>query len=432
MSTIKPKIWLSSPHMGGNELHYIQNAFDTNWIAPLGPHVDAFEKSISEYCGMAHCAALNSGTSAIHLALILLSVGPGDYVICQSFTFAASANPVAYLGATPVFIDSENDTWNMDPALLEKAIVDIREGCPNIGTPGYIGRKTKVLSDEGMKIRAEKSPGIRHPANCNNIKAIIPVHLYGMPAKMDKILAVAEKYNIPVIEDAAEALGSRYKCSMAGSMGLMSVLSFNGNKIITTSGGGALLSDDKELIERARFLSTQARDPAPHYQHTSIGYNYRMSNVVAGIGRGQLEVLNERVTKRKENNRFYRDNLGNIVGIDFQTEPSSDFFSNYWLTAITVNPDLTEGVTREDIRHAMTEENIEARPLWKPLHIQPIFENKPAYTNGVSEILFDRGLCLPSGSNLTDVELNRVLDTLMKALRLTSAKKAVAKSHVTG
>jgi dTDP-4-amino-4,6-dideoxygalactose transaminase len=431
MSLEKSKIWLSSPHMGGNELNYIKEAFDSNWIAPLGPNVDGFENSLANYCEKKHCAVLNSGTSAIHLALIMLGVGPGDYVICQSFTFSASANPIRYLGATPVFIDSESDTWNMDPVLLEKAIVDLSKGHKG----AKLCQPEPVEDGDGWAQRRKGTdldnypPCNMHPAPCTRIKAIIPVHLYGMPAKMDQIMAIANKYNIPVIEDAAEALGSRYKHKPAGSKGLMGILSFNGNKIITTSGGGALLSDSRDLIAQARFLSTQARDSAPHYQHSQIGYNYRMSNIVAGIGRGQLEVIDERVNQRRANNLFYRESLSNIPGVSFQSEPSYDFFSNYWLTTITVDPFKTGGITRENIRHSLAEENIEARPLWKPLHLQPVFKKFPSFVNGISEKLFEQGLCLPSGSNLSNNDLNRVVENILKAMkRLRSIKTAALHS----
>lgn len=369
--------------MGGSELKYIKEAFDTNWVAPLGPNVDGFERELCSYTGAGHAAALSSGTAAIHLAMILSGIGPGDKVLCQSFTFSATANPIAYQGATPVFIDSEHGTWNMDPALLEKAIIEISS-------------------------RGTAEPG--------TIKAIVPVHLYGMPAKMDEILAIGKKYNIPVIEDAAEALGSRYNGKPAGTFGKFGILSFNGNKIITTSGGGALLSDDEELIKKARFLSTQARDNAPHYQHSQIGYNYRMSNIVAGIGRGQLEVLDERVKRRREINQWYRELLKNIPGISFQTAPTEQYYSNHWLTAITIDP-ATAGTDREKLRLALAEENIEARPLWKPMHLQPVFANAPRFVNGLSEELFNKGLCLPSGSNLTDTELDRIADALLRAFR---------------
>jgi dTDP-4-amino-4,6-dideoxygalactose transaminase len=394
----KPKIWLSSPHMGGTELNYIHQAFNSNWISPLGPNVDAFEKSLADYCDTRHCAALSSGTSAIHLALTMLGVGPGDYVICQSFTFAASANPIKYLGATPVFVDSERDTWNMDPELLEKAILEI------------ISSKVKEEPTPSLPLERDKL------SREGSIKAIIPVHLYGMPAKMDEILAISRKYDIPVIEDAAEALGSRYYYRPAGSMGLMGIISFNGNKIITTSGGGALLSDDQDFIDEARFLASQAKDNAPHYQHSKIGYNYRMSNIIAGIGLGQLEVLNERVERRREINGFYRERLSELPGITFQDEPSAGFNSNYWLTSILIDPKRNGGITREDIRLGMNAENIETRPLWKPLHLQPVFKNEPAFINGTSEELFDNGLCLPSGSNLTEKELERVVTAFRRTI----------------
>ena len=373
-----PKIWLSSPHMSGNELKYVNEAFETNWVAPLGPNVNKFEKELATYVGSANCAALVSGTSAIHLALIILGVERGDEVICQSFTFSATANPIAYQGATPVFIDSEKDTWNMDPELLEIAIKD--------------------------RIFKGKKP-----------KAILVVHLYGMPVKMDEIISVASKYEIPVIEDAAEALGSTYKGKHCGSFGLFGILSFNGNKIITTSGGGALVSNDEELIRKARFLSTQARDSAPHYQHSQIGYNYRMSNIVAGIGRGQLEVIEKRVEQRRANNKFYRDLLENYDGIAFHSEPEGSR-SNYWLTSILIDPKKLKGVTREDVRLGLERDSIESRPLWKPMHMQPVFSGAPAYTNGFSERAFDMGLCLPSGSNLTDEEKARISKKLKEIL----------------
>ena len=377
---IQSKIWLSSPHMGGNEMAYVQQAYDTNWVAPLGENVDGFEKDLSAYTGVAHVAALSSGTAALHLALILLGVSQGDEVLCQSFTFSASANPIRYQGATPIFIDSECDTWNMDPVILETAIID--------------------------RIKKGRKP-----------KAIIVVHLYGMPAKMDEIMEVAAKYEIPIIEDAAEALGSRFKGEYAGSFGQLGILSFNGNKIITTSGGGALLSQDEELIKKARFLATQARDDAPHYQHSEIGYNYRMSNIVAGIGRGQMEVLDARVEKRRSINNFYRKALANFKGISFLSEPTADYYSNFWLTSIVVEPSKTNGITRETIRLAMANKNIECRPLWKPMHLQPVFQSYPYYGSAVSANLFEKGLCLPSGSNLTDNDLNRVVETFNNVLQ---------------
>lgn len=368
------KIWLSSPHIGDEELKYVQEAFDTNWIAPLGPHVDQFENELSDYIGAKNTAVLSSGTAAIHLALILLGVENGDEVICQSFTFSASANPILYQGATPIFIDSEKDTWNIDPNLLELAIKD--------------------------RIKNSKKP-----------KAIIPVHLYGMPAKMDELIAISEKYEIPIIEDAAEAIGSEYKNKKVGSFGLFGILSFNGNKIITTSAGGALLSNNKGYIEKAKFLATQARDPAPHYQHSEIGYNYRMSNVLAAIGRGQLRVLNERVKQRRSNFEFYKNQFSAINGFSFQPEMKGSF-SNRWLTTLTINPSLTNGITREDVRLALEKENIESRPLWKPMHLQPVFKDAPQYVNGTSDKLFENGLCLPSGSNLSNIDKERIVNII--------------------
>lgn len=375
---MKTKIWLSSPHIGNNELHYVNEAFATNWIAPLGPHVNAFEQALQEKTQTKHAAALSSGTSAIHLALILLGVKSGDTVFCQSFTFSASANPIAYQGATPVFIDSEKDTWNMDPNLLKTALQEAKQ-------------------------------------NGNIPKAIIPVHLYGMPAKMIEINAIANDYGVPVIEDAAEALGSNINNKPCGNFGKFGVLSFNGNKIITTSGGGALLSQDGEMIEKARFLSTQARDSAPHYQHTHIGYNYRMSNVLAGIGRGQLEILNDRVAARRNNFERYRQYFSKLNNNGFEIQFQEElvgYFSNRWLTCILVDPVKNKGLTREVIRLAMDAENIETRPLWKPMHQQPVFASAKSYLNGFSDNLFENGLCLPSGSNLTEEEFSRIFDCL--------------------
>jgi dTDP-4-amino-4,6-dideoxygalactose transaminase len=375
---INKKIWLSSPHMGGTEQNYVNEAFQTNWVAPLGPHVCAFEYGLQTLTQTKNAAALSSGTSALHLALILFGVQAGDTVFCQSITFSASANPIAYQGAFPIFIDSERDTWNMDPVLLKIALQEAKEN--------------------------GKLP-----------KAIIPVHLYGMPAKMDEIISVAKEFNVPVIEDAAEALGSNINNKPCGSYGEFGVLSFNGNKIITTSGGGALLSNNAEMIEKARFLATQARDSAPHYQHSQIGYNYRMSNVLAGIGRGQLEVLSDRVAARRRNFEKYKQyfskkNNGGF-NIQFQEEPEG-YFSNRWLTCILVDPAKNKGLTREVIRLAMDAENIETRPLWKPMHQQPVFASSKSYLNGVSDNLFENGLCLPSGSNLTEDEFSRIFDCL--------------------
>ncbi|MBN1968743.1 MAG: aminotransferase class I/II-fold pyridoxal phosphate-dependent enzyme [Candidatus Delongbacteria bacterium] len=372
---MKSKIFLSCPHMSGNEIKYIYEAFDQNWIAPLGPNVDAFEDALADYCGVKHVAALVSGTAAIHLALIILGVGHGDEVITSSFTFSATVNPIVYQGATPIFVDSEYKTWNMNPELLETAIND--------------------------RIFRGKLP-----------KAILPVHIYGMPANMDEIISVANHYAIPVIEDAAEAIGSSLNKRKVGSIGKMGVLSFNGNKIITTSGGGALLSNDEELILKARFLSTQAREKAIHYEHSQIGYNYRLSNILAGIGRGQLEVLDQRIRKRRENFHFYKEKLMRFNGITLLEEPDKSYFSNHWLTTILVNPELF-GIEREDLQIEMLKENIETRPLWKPMHLQPVFSSFPSYLNGTSESLFKNGLCLPSGSNLSDCDLERVIDAFI-------------------
>lgn len=369
------KIWLSSPHMGSNEFEFVREAFESNWIAPLGPNVDGFEKDICDFISIPNAAVLSSGTAAIHLALILLNIKTGDEVICSSFTFSATCNPIVYQGAIPIFVDSEKQTWNMDPDLLEIAIKD--------------------------RIAKGRLP-----------KAIILVHLYGMPAKLDEIIAIAHKYDIPLIEDAAEALGSEYKGKRLGKFGELGILSFNGNKIITTSGGGALLSNKKELIEKAKFLATQARDDAPHYQHSEIGYNYRMSNICAGIGRGQMMVLKERVSARRANYDFYVKQFQDIPSIEVLPEPSSDFFSNRWLSCI-----LFENYEeREKIRLALANRNIESRPLWKPMNLQPIFKEMPFYGNSTSENLFKRGLCLPSGSNLSQEDLNKVSSVIIENL----------------
>ncbi len=366
------KIWLSSPHMGGTEQGYIKEAFDTNWVAPLGPNVSGFEQDLENYLSKdVFVGALSSGTAAIHLGLIMLGVKAGDEVICQSITFSASANPIMYQGATPVFIDSEPETWNMCPESLEKAILD-------------------------------------RQANGKNPKAIIAVHLYGMPYKAEAIHAIADKYNIPVLEDSAEALGSSYKGQKCGTFGNIGVLSFNGNKIITTSGGGAIVTKTKEAKDKAVFLSTQARDNAPHYQHSEVGYNYRMSNICAGIGRGQMEVLDKHIGYRRQMHEFYKALFKNIEGVTVFTEPDSDYFSNHWLSAILVDPEKCNGKTREDLRLALEKDNIESRPLWKPMHMQPIFEKYPYYGGNVAEGLFDNGLCLPSGSNLTEEDRTRI------------------------
>ncbi|MEY8779549.1 DegT/DnrJ/EryC1/StrS family aminotransferase [Allomuricauda sp. XS_ASV26] len=375
-TTVLKKIWLSPPHMGANEQAYVKEAFDTNWIAPLGPNVQAFESAIEDFVGNnVHAACLSSGTAAIHLGLELLGVATGDEVLCQSFTFAASANPIKYLGASPVFIDSEPDTWNLDPVLLEKAIKE--------------------------RIQTGKKP-----------KAIVAVHLYGMPYKVEAVHAVAKHYGIPVLEDSAEALGSSFNGINCGSFGDMAILSFNGNKIITTSGGGALLAKSKETKEKAVFLATQARDSAPHYQHSHIGHNYRMSNVLAGIGKGQMEVLKDRVGARRRNFEFYKKHLGDLEMISFPEEPKG-YFSNRWLTCI-LTPSLE---VREKIRKTLEVENIESRPLWKPMHLQPVFEKETSYVNGVSENLFEKGLCLPSGSSLEEDDLQRICTIIKGELR---------------
>ncbi|MCL5127848.1 aminotransferase class I/II-fold pyridoxal phosphate-dependent enzyme [Algibacter sp. L4_22] len=367
----KTKIYLSSPHMGGTEQKYVADAFDTNWIAPLGPNVNGFEDDIKSYLGNTNeVGVLSSGTASIHLALELIGVSKGDEVLCQSFTFSASANPIMYLGATPIFIDSEKDTWNMSPELLEIAILD--------------------------RIEKNKKP-----------KAIIAVHLYGMPFKAKEINAIAQKYDIPVVEDSAEALGSKYHDKACGTLSDFGILSFNGNKIITTSGGGALITKTKALKDKAVFLSTQARDDAPHYQHSHVGYNYRMSNVLAGIGRGQMEVLNDRVEARRANYEFYKKYLSSFNSIEFLEEPSGSY-SNRWITCIKT--DSYE--TREKIRLALLEDDIESRPLWKPMHQQPVFKDYLHFTDGTSQDLFEKGLCLPSGSNLTGNDLNRILEII--------------------
>ena len=372
--------------MSGREQEFIQEAFDTNWVVPLGPNVNAFEKSLRDFLiengelkieneGM-RIVALSAGTAALHLGLILLGVQPGDEVICQSFTFAASANPIAYLEATPVFVDSEKETWNMDPVLLEEAIKD----------------------------RLEKTGKLP--------KAIIPVHLYGMPVKMDEVMEVANRYGIPVLEDSAEALGSEYKGQKCGTFGEYGVLSFNGNKMITTSGGGALVCPNEERAKRALFYATQAREQAPHYQHEKIGYNYRMSNICAGIGRGQMFVLDEHVARRRAIHDLYVKLLAGVKGVKVMCQPEGEVFnSNYWLTCITVEPEEA-GFTREDVRLALDEENIESRPLWKPMHLQPVFKDAPYYGNGTSERLFEIGLCLPSGPTLTDEDVERVVKVI--------------------
>jgi dTDP-4-amino-4,6-dideoxygalactose transaminase len=376
-----PKIWLSSPHMGGSELNYIHEAFDTNWIAPLGANITEFEHDLEKY--LSHgvfVTALNSATAAIHLGLILLNVKAGDVVICQSLTFSASANPILYQGATPIFIDSELETWNLCPIALEEAIVD--------------------------SIYKGQIP-----------KAIITVHLYGVPYQIDKIRAIANKYGIPILEDSAEALGSSYKGQKCGTFGDISVFSFNGNKIITTSGGGAIVTPSHQLKKKAQFLASQSKDEAPHYQHSEIGYNYQMSNICAGIGRGQMLVLDEHIALRRGMHDFYVSLFENVPGITVFTVKNPDYFANYWLTSIQVNPNETKGgINRETIRLTLQDSNIECRPLWKPMHLQPLFKDCPFYGNTVAESLFENGLSLPSGSNLTDRDRDRIRTVLLKLL----------------
>ena len=366
------KIWLSSPHMSGREWKYLEDAFEKNHVFPLGENVTGLEADIRQFNGSKAVTCLSSGTAALHLALINLGVTAGDEVICSSFTFSASANPIVYQNATPIFVDSEPDTWNMSPALLEEAIRD--------------------RMNHGAKP-----------------KAIVLTHLYGMPAKMEELIGIAEKYDIPLIEDAAEALGSQYKNQHLGTLGEIGILSFNGNKIITTSGGGALISDKPEYCEHALFLATQARDQAPHYQHSHIGYNYRMSNISAGIGRGQMEVLPERIAKRRENYFFYQDTLREFEEISFLEEPNGDYFSNHWLTTFVIQ---SNDKSSEGLRKHLQEYNIETRPLWKPMHLQPVFKDAPAYTDETSERLFNTGICLPSSSNLRDEERNFLVERI--------------------
>lgn len=374
------KVWLSSPHIGTKEKEYVNEAFDTNWVAPLGPNVDAFEKQLSNYTSAAGAVSLCSGTAAIHMALLACGVKAGDVVVCQSFTFGASAFPITYLNAQPVFVDSESDSWNMDPLLLEKAIED--------------------------QINLGKKPA-----------AIVVVHLYGMPANMNAINDIAKKYTIPVIEDAAEALGSSYFEKKCGSLGDIGILSFNGNKIITSSGGGALLSDDEEIIKTVRHISNQAKEPAPFYLHKQIGYNYRLSNICAGIGRGQMEVLDSRVNKRRSIFETYRNALADMQGLVFLSEPTGSF-SNRWLTTVLFDENHWPVGTNEKIRLALDANQIESRPLWKPLHQQPVFEKTKSYLNGVSDRLFATGLCLPSGSNLSEADQKRVIAIIENTLTL--------------
>lgn len=370
------RIFLSFPHLGGNEMQYINEAFSESWVVPLGPNVDEFERRLETYLSASNVVALSAGTAAIHLGLVELGVTAGDEVLCQSFTFAASANPVKYQGANPVFVDSEPDTWNMSPDALERAIID----------------RKRVTG--------------RYP------KAIVVVHLYGMPAKMSEIMAIAARYNIPVLEDAAEALGSTYKGRKCGTIGNFGALSFNGNKIITTSGGGALICPNDEAERHVKFLATQAREPMPYYYHKEIGYNYRLSNISAGIGCGQMEHIAERVARRREIHALYAKSLASLPGITVHTEPTADAVSNFWLTTILLDDSLQ--LSPEDLRQALEAENIESRRLWRPMNMQPVYADAPFYGDGCAERLFNRGLCLPSGSILTDEEIARVVDCITK------------------
>ena len=385
-----PRIWLSPPHVGSRERQLVDDAFRSNWIAPLGPHVEAFEAELCAATGAKYAAALSSGTAAIHLALILLGVERDDLVMCQDLTFSGTVNPIVYLGAKPVFIDSERDTWNMDPAQLRSAVRDA--------------------------VARRKKP-----------RAIIPVHLYGMPAQMDEVRAIASEFEIPVIEDAAEALGSTINGRPCGSIGDIGILSFNGNKIVTTSGGGALLSNRKVWVDKARFLASQARDAAPHYQHSEIGYNYRLSNVLAAIGRGQLSTLSERVAARRSNFDRYREFFRDVPGVALVPEPTG-MRSNRWLTTIQLDPAKTSGVTRETVRLALEKENIESRPLWKPMHMQPVFREYTSVGGSVAESLFESGLCLPSGSNLGDEDFDRIFRALGSIFHEPRRKRAESKS----
>ena len=373
---MESRIFLSFPHLGGTEMNWIEEAFKGSWVVPLGPNVDEFEKRLSRYLEAPDVVAVSAGTAAIHMAMVMLGVGPGDEVICQSFTFAASANPVTYQGAKPVFVDSEPDTWNMDPAALEEAIIE------------------------------------RHRATGRYPKAIVPVHLYGMPARMDEILEIASRYGIPVIEDAAEALGSEYKGKKCGTLGKYGALSFNGNKIITTSGGGAVICPDSEAAKRVLFYVTQARENRPYYYHEHIGFNYRMSNISAGIGCGQMDVLAEHVERRRAIHRLYSEAFKGSDRITVHENPTDDFNSNFWLTTV-----LIDDADPEQLRQAMNSRNIETRWLWRPMHMQPVYADAPYYVGNTAESLFSRGLCLPSGSNLTDSDIERVVTTLKSVLK---------------
>jgi dTDP-4-amino-4,6-dideoxygalactose transaminase len=371
------RIFLSVPHMGGHERNYVQKALEDNWVTTAGPNLPGFEHDICQHTNSRHAVVLSSGTAAIHLALRVLGVQAGDEVLCSTFTFVATANPILYMGAHPVFVDSEAETWNMSPEALQQAVED--------------------------RIRLGKKPA-----------CILLVHLYGMPAKMKELLEIAAHYSIPVVEDAAEALGSRYGGHQVGTFGRIGIFSFNGNKIITTSGGGAIITDDEDLAKQASFLAAQAKDPAPYYQHSQMGYNYRMSNISAGIGRGQIEMLEQRVKQRREIFRMYQEYFRNTEGISFLAEPKA-CFTNRWLTTILIDP--ATGKTPEDLRLALEAQNIEARPLWKPMHLQPLFQGAPYYGNGLSDSLFATGLCLPSSSSLTEEEQQKVAGTILKLMQ---------------
>ena len=378
---MKNRILLCLAHMSGNEMKYINEAFAENWVVPLGPNVNGFEEDLQKFVGQnKQVVALSAGTAAIHLGLIQLGVTHGDEVICQSFTFSASANPIVYQGATPIFVDSEKDTWNMSPVLLEEAIND-------------------------RKAKTGKYP-----------KAIIVVHLYGMPAKLDAICAIASKYNIPVLEDAAEGLGSEFNGQKCGTFGTYGVLSFNGNKMITTSGGGALVVPDEKAKKEVMFYATQAREPFPYYQHEKIGYNYRMSNISAGIGRGQMTILDEHIAHHRRIHELYEAAFADVDGIDMHRNPNSKFNPNYWLSAITIDPEKT-GFDYETLRIELDKANVETRPLWKPMHLQPVFKNCPAYTDGTSEGLFNHGLCLPAGPWVTDDDIKYIVDNIKSLIK---------------
>ena len=371
-------ILLSTPHIGAQELEFVKEAFETNWVAPVGPNIDAFEQEFSQVVGSKYSAALSSGTAALHLALKLVGVEPGDEVFCSTFTFIASASPITYLGAKPVFIDSDRLSWNMDPNLLADALA--------------------------KRDQLGKLP-----------KAVLLVHLYGQSADLEPILNICDRYSIPLIEDAAEALGATYKNTSPGTWGRAGIFSFNGNKIITTSGGGMLVADDRDLIDKAKFLATQARDPQPHYEHTEIGFNYRLSNISAGIGRGQLLVLNERVAARRKNFATYHEALGDLPGIQFMPEPEYGM-STRWLSCLTFDPQIA-GIDREQVRLKLLAKQIETRPVWKPMHLQPVFADCECINNGVAEDLFQKGLCLPSGSNLSNADIARVIFEITKVYK---------------